>query len=244
MPSVASQMETTRPFCVRGALASGLIALVAFLQPAPALAANCKAGPASGVDWTDCQKRNLILTGSDLSNSQLGDVDFSSTDLRDTNLSGANFNKAALARAMLNSSKAAGANFEKALGYRTSFVETDLTGANFTKSEMQRADFSNAILAGADFTKTELGRVVFAGADINNTAFSYANLARADFRGSKFDTPIDFADAYFYRTRFEGVDLSKATGIEQWQIDLACGDENTVLPEGLERPGGWPCEEE
>ena len=90
----------------------------------------------------------------------------------------------------------------------------------------------------------KLGRVNFSGADINNTAFSYSNLARADFRGAKFDTPIDFTNSYLYLTRFEGVDLSKATGIEQWQMDLTCGDADTVLPEGLEQPATWPCEEE
>ena len=80
--------------------------------------------------------------------------------------------------------------------------------------------------------------------DINGTTFSYSNLARADFRGALFDTPLDFTGAYLYRTHLEGVDLSAATGIEQWQIDLACGDSSTKLPPGVTAPPAWGCEEE
>lgn len=210
----------------------------------PAFAADCDASPGEGVDWSDCRKRNLILDGIDLGKANLRDTDFTSTDLRKSQLGGANLSKAALIRAMFDSSQAAGANFEKALGYRTSFVGTDLTNAIFVKSEMQRADFTDAVLRGADFSKSELGRVQFTGADLNDTLFSFSNLARADFRGAMFDTPIDFTNAYLYQTRLEGVDLSKATGLVQWQIDLACGNAETVLPSGLEKPADWSCEED
>ncbi len=210
----------------------------------PGIAADCDAAPAAGIDWSECRKRNLMLDGSDLSGASLVDADFSSSDLRKSNLAATDFGKAALARAMMDDSKAAGANFEKALGYRTSFVRTDLAGAKFAKSEMQRADFTDAILTGADFEKSELGRVVFTGAEINGTNFSFANLARADFRGAKFNTPIDFTSAYLYRTRLEGVDFSMVTGLVQWQVDLSCGDSATKLPAGVAVPAGWPCAEE
>jgi uncharacterized protein YjbI with pentapeptide repeats len=221
-----------------------IAAVVPFALASPAAAVNCGASPQAGVNWQDCRKRNLMLDGVDLSRANLVEADFSSTDLRDTKLAASDFSKAALARAMLDNSDAAGANFEKALGYRTSFVNANLENANFNKAEMQRADFTDAVLTSADFEKSELGRVNFSGADINGTNFDYANLARADFRAAKFDTPIAFAGAYLYQTRIEGVDLSQATGLMQWQIDLACGDAATKLPQGLEAPAGWPCIEE
>lgn len=228
---------------------AGLAICVAFAtgylgKPEPAFAANCKASPTAGVDWQDCRKRNLILEGSDLSGGKLSDADFSSTDLRGTKLDSADFSKAALARAMLDKAHAPEARFEKALGYRTSFAGANLANANFNKAEMHRANFSDAILTNADFDKSELGRVDFSGADINNARFRYANLSRADFRSAKFDTAIDFTGAYFYLTRFEGVDLSNAVGMTQWQVEMACGDDSTKLPADLKRPSNWPCTEE
>lgn len=225
------------------ALKLGILALIAGLGT-PVIevrAADCSDGAEAGVDWQDCRKRNLMLDGSDLSEAQLSGTDFSSTDLRGTKLMKSNLSKSALARAMLDDSKAADSNFEKALGYRTSFVNADLANANFLKSEMQRADFTGAILTNANFEKSELGRVDFSDADINGTDFRYSNLARANFRTAKFDTPIDFTGTYLYLTQFEGVDLSKAIGLEQWQIELSCGDASTKLPDGITTPGSWPC---
>ncbi len=145
---------------------------------------------------------------------------------------------------MVDNSNATKANFEKAVGFRTSFANSDLSDAIFTKSEMQRADFTSANLTNVDFEKSELGRAVFADAKIDGVVFRFANLARADFRGSRFSGPLDFQGAYFYRTRIDGVDLSQAVGIAQWQIDLSCGDGKTKLPGGLAAPSGWPCGEE
>lgn len=227
------------------ALAAGIaVAFSAFIYAPKAVAANCSASPAPGVDWQDCRKRNLILEGSDFSSANLSDADFSSSDLRDTKLEKTDLSKAALARAMFDSSAAGGANFEKALGYRTSFKNTMLADAKFTKAEMQRSDFTGATLTGADFGSSELGRANFADADINGTNFRYANLARANLKTAKFSTPIDFTGAYFYLTQIEGVDLSGTTGLAQWQIDLSCGDGSTKLPPGLEVPAHWPCSEE
>ena len=70
-----------------------------------------------------------------------------------------------------------------------------------------------------------------------------ANLARADFRGATFTAPIDFDGAFFFLTRIEGLDLSKSTGLSQWQLNMACGDARTELPSGLTRPEDWPCSE-
>ena len=51
----------------------------------------------------------------------------------------------------------------------------------------------------------------------------------------------DFTGAYVFQTRLEGVDLSAAVGLEQGQIDIACGDGATRLPAGLSSPAAWPC---
>lgn len=208
----------------------------------PAFAADCRSSPAPGIDWQDCRKRNLILAGSNLRSARLARADFTSSDLRRTTLGSADFTKSYLVRAMFDQSTAPKANFENSLGYRTSFVGADLEGANFEGAEMQRADFSGASLINVRFEKSELGRVNFAGADITGANFAHANLARTDFRQAIFNGPLVFKGAHLFLTQFEGVDLSDAIGLAQWQIDMSCGNEGTKLPHDLLPGPDWPCE--
>ncbi len=44
-----------------------------------------------------------------------------------------------------------------------------------------------------------------------------------------------------FRTRLEGVDLTRAVGLTTAQLEIACGDSRTRLPEGVNAPKTWPC---
>ncbi|MEW9834307.1 pentapeptide repeat-containing protein [Mesorhizobium sp. ZMM04-4] len=225
-------------------LQAGAAVVAAFLGASlgPASAGpSCSASAAPGVDWTGCDKKLIILSDSDLNGATLVDTDFTSTDLRDTNLLAANFEKSTLVRASLANSKARGARFDRIEAYRTNFSSVDARGATFASAEVQRSNFTNAVLVDVDFTKAELGRADFSGADITGTKFALANLARADLSKAKFSGPIDFAGSFFFLTRIEGLDLSAATGLQQWQVDMSCGDGETKLPSGLSAPSAWPC---
>ncbi len=207
----------------------------------PAVAMQCQSYPAAGMDWHECDKSNLMLGSSDLSGANLFDTDFTSTDLREVNLAGANLEKATLVRSSLAGAKADKASFARIEGYRTNFSGMTAVGASFASAEIQRADFRGANLTGADFQKAELGRADFGKAVITATKFPMANLARADLRDALFEGPIDFTGAFLFLTRIEGVNLTTATGLEQWQVDQACGDAKTKLPGGLSAPSSWPC---
>jgi len=205
--------------------------------------AKCHASAAPGVDWQGCRKRNLILKGSDLSGAKFAGTDFTATDLRDTKLTDTDLTKAMMVRSYLNGSQAEGANFDTVMGYRTSFVGVNLKNATFVKAEMTRADFTDADLTNVPFERADLGRAIFTGASLTGASFPFANLARADFRGSNFTGSIDFTGAYLFLTRFDGIDLGETKGLEQWQIDLSCGDDKTQIPAGLDTPANWPCPE-
>ncbi len=222
-------------------LGFSVAAAALLLGAGPTFAANCRGYAAPGVDWQECDRHGLILRGSDLSGANLSGTDFSSSDLRNTNLQGATLEKAVLIRSSLASAKADKANFARIEAYRTNFAGISAEGASFASAELQRADFSGARLTGTDFEKAELGRANFDKAVITGSKFSLANLSRADLSGASFEGPIDFAGAFLFLTRIEGLDLSAATGLEQWQIKLACGDGNTKLPDGLSAPASWPC---
>jgi uncharacterized protein YjbI with pentapeptide repeats len=196
------------------------------------------------VNWEGCRKRNLVLSGSNMKQANFKGTNFSSTDMRDSEFDDTEFQKAVLLRVFFDGSSAKNANFEKAIVYRVNFKKTNLENAIFQKSEMLRVNFSGANLTSANFSKAEAGRSIFTNATLGNNDFSNASLARADFRESKIDGPLNFTGAYFYQTRIEGVDLSHATGLKQWQIDMACGDDATKLPESVNRPGSWSCSDE
>lgn len=227
------------PGTLRLALAAVLCALVI---PLP-VQAGCGDRPAPAVDWTGCSKERLILNGSDMT----------AGIFENAFLSGTGFNGALLA----------GANLQRSELVRSSFIGADLTGANLEKSLASRSDFSGAILRGARLVKAEFLRVSFVGADLTDADLSSGDFYRNDFSdaqmtGANLHDAImprtvftgatmegaNLAGAFLLRTRFDEVDLSGVTGLEQTQLDQACGDAATVLPVGLTAPTHWPCPEE
>lgn len=203
--------------------------------------AGCKDSAQPGVSWVDCRKRNLIMSESNLQKSDLSGADLSSTDLRKSNFAGANLHKTNLMRATMAGSMARSANFEHVQSYRTNFENTDFTKASFGKAELQRANFSGANLSGANFSKADLGRANFDNAILKNNNFERANLSRVDFSKAKLSGKFQIENAYLLQTNIENVDFSGAIGLEQWQVNMACGNDDTILPAGLTQPDDWPC---
>jgi uncharacterized protein YjbI with pentapeptide repeats len=222
-------------------VAAAVLSGLATLTVMPASAADCRAVPAASVDWQGCTKSKLMLSGSELGGANLVEADLSQTDLRDSNLTGANLEKAALYRSSVAGSSAEKANFSRIEGYRADFQNVSASAASFVSAELQRADFSNARLDGADFQKAELGRANVAGAILSGATFAQANLSRVNLNQAKFDGALDLSGSFLFLTRLEGLDLSQAKGLQQWQVDQACGDAGTKLPQGLKTPSEWTC---
>ncbi len=241
-------MKKTSPLIKSIALAAvsgavlGLASLNDFSVNTSHAACSSSAGP--GVDWEDCRKRNLIMTEFDFTGSNISRADLSSSDLRGSVFDKSDLSKSNLVRASLAGAKARDVNFTRAIAYRTNFSSGDYTGSNFGKAEIIRADFSKSVLLNIDMSKGEFSRVNFSNAQIGNINFDSSNLARSDFRGTEISDSLSMKGAFLFRTRFEGVDLSRINGLETWQLEMSCGNASTVLPEGMERPPNWPCVEE
>ncbi|MFK0383446.1 pentapeptide repeat-containing protein [Agrobacterium sp. NPDC090273] len=225
------------------AVAAGIMVTLAMTSH-HAGAASCRTDALAGIDWRECNKRLLMLGGSNLDSAMLYGTDFTYTDLRGSTLKGANLEKAKLIRTALGEANLQGANLTKVEAYRSDFTSADATNAKFVNAEMQRAQFEKAKLDGADFTKAELGRADFEGASLQGVKFTLTNLSRARFEGATLGGPVDFSNAFLLLTRIEGVDLSSATGLAQSQIELSCGNDKTKLPAGLTVPSSWPCAED
>lgn len=220
------------------------LAASAWFAAAPAEAQSCRTDPGPSIDWRGCNKKTLMLDGSDFTKANLTGTDFSFTDLRHSIFAGANLTKAKLIRTLLNNASADNANFERVEGYRAVFQDVRANGASFRAGELQRAIFSNAQLQGANFEKADLSRVIFDKAVITGSNFMYANLSRAALSKAIFEGGLDFKNAFFLFARIEGVDLSQAQNLTQQQMDMACGDSSTKLPAGLTAPAQWPCPED
>lgn len=206
-----------------------------------AFGADCSSAPEPGIDWSECSKKALMLEGSDFQGANLSGTDLMLTDLSRTNMNAANLEKASLARAWFTGATAEKTNFNRIEGFRTGFDRVSAAGATFASAELQRASFKGSVLTGVNFEKAELGRADFSGAVLTGARFPYANLSRADLSKATFEGGLDLSHAFLFLTRIEGLDLSTSTGLEQEQIDLACGNASTKLPPGFMAPSNWPC---
>lgn len=163
------------------ALAAGVVVIVS-LSGGPLVAASCRTDAMAGIDWRECNKRLLMLGGSNLDSAMLYGTDFTYTDLRGSSLKGANLESQAHPHG-IGEANLQGANLTKVEAYRSDFTAADATNAKFINAEMQRTKFENTKLDGTDFTKAELGRADFEGATLNGSKFSLTNLSRARFGG-------------------------------------------------------------
>ena len=71
------------------------------------------------------------------------------------------------------------------------------------------------------------------GADLSEANLFEADLAEADLRGAKLGL------ANLHGANLSEADLTDGIGLSQDLIDGANGDEDTKLPDGLERPAHW-----
>jgi len=93
-----------------------------------------------------------------------------------------------------------------------------------------RANLTRATFSNTDFTHARFNNANLTGAQFQNGLFHNAN-----FNGAiLLDADLNSAD-------FSGADLSRSQGLQQAQLDTACGDFRTRLPIGLHIS---PCNED
>jgi uncharacterized protein YjbI with pentapeptide repeats len=118
----------------------------------------------------------------------------------------------------------------------------DLSGANLSGTDLSGANLRNADLTGARVTKADLSGVDLFGANLSGTDLSGANLGNADLFGARLVKAnlgnADLTGARVTKANLSGANLSGANllgtrGLTQTQLDEACGDANTKLPEGF-----------
>lgn len=131
-------------------------------------------------------------------------------------------------------------NLRFADGYRAFLAgadlkEADLSGAYLFQADLRGADCTWANLPQAFLFEANLQEAKLQKADLRGADFGGADLRKADLTEARLGA-ADFKEAKLQGAKLNGVDLSNAEGLTRSQIDSAVLDENTKLPDYLQRP--------
>lgn len=105
-----------------------------------------------------------------------------------------------------------------------------VVGANFTGAKLNETQLQGANLSKADFSQADL-----TGAGLDDAMLHLATFENADLREASL------GHAMLFKANLQGIDLTGVKGLTQSQINMACLDGDTKLPQGLNRP--QPCSE-
>jgi len=177
----------------------------------------------------------------DLERANLSDHWLQGENLMHAYLMNANLTRAHLSGARLRGAPMARAKLTGADLILTELIRADLREANLTDTDLRGADLRGADLRGANLSGANLIPIYLSGAhprgadlrgadlrgaNLNNTNLSGADLRGADLRGANLNnTSLSGAD-------LSGADLSDAHQFMPRNLNEACGNENTKLPEG------------
>ena len=150
--------------------------------------------------------------------SDLGLINLKETDLRNANL----------IKAHLEKSDFLGANMKGAILFKAHLEEAELIEAH-----LEGAFFHSAHLEGAKFINAHLE-----GANLDHAHLEGAKILMSYFLGATFDG-THLVGAELDGAHLEGVDLTKAKGLTQEQIDDTFMDDDTTLSD-LPGPDGVP----
>ena len=121
---------------------------------------------------------------------------------------------------------------------RANFCEADLSGDDFRMSMLAGANFTKAKLQDAQLQQANLTRANLSGARLSGVNLDNAMLHLAILHDAILQN-ASMQDAMLYQANLQGVDLEHVKGLTQYQINMACIDKQTKLPQGLSRPK--PC---
>jgi uncharacterized protein YjbI with pentapeptide repeats len=195
-------------------------------------------GSHKGQELRDLAEVNI--PGANLSGANLRGADLHEADLNSAYLSGASLSGANLLGANLS-----GANLTGGKLSRVDLTGADLTGANLGLADLNGAYLSAANLTGANLSGTNLRSVDLSGANLRGANLRGANLSGAhpigaDLTGANL-RGADLNGVNLRGANLTGANLSGAKNLIQTQLNEACGNSETELPEGLDLTFLKPC---
>ncbi len=137
------------------------------------------------------------------------------TELTGVDLEGADLEGAKLQAAILNEANLRSSVLRRAILKRAELERADLQGADLTDANLTDADLMDANLTGAILTNAKL-----TDANLSGAVLSAAEVTRSVLKGADLS----------------GADLREVRGLTAEQLEAACVDSLTKLPEGFRLP--------
>jgi hypothetical protein len=171
----------------------------------------------------------------DLAKANIPGANLSRANLRGADLNGAFLNSAYLSRVDLTGANLIGANLTGANLTGANLSRVDLTGADLSGANLGLADLNGAYLSGANLAGANLSRANLRSADLSGANLRGANLIGTNLTGA-YPIGADLTGA-----NLSGANLRGAKSLIQTQLNEACGNNETELPEGLDLKLLKPC---
>ena len=128
-----------------------------------------------------------------------------------------------------------GANCPRCNLFQADLSNLELKNKNLAGARLRQADFSTAVMNRTRFTGGDLRDVNAYGAVLTGASFAKADLTNSSFVGAYLQG-ANFSGAKLSGANFSGAEMDRAIGLNQHQLDQACGDGSTYLPRGLRIP--------
>lgn len=171
----------------------------------------------SGADLANLNLKDFRLAGARAEKTIFNESVFYQMELTNLNAPHAEFKNANFVGANLDQSDLGSADFEKAILSWSSLKGSRLTGTVMKEAQMIETDLTGAVLINANLENANLSRAVFKEAYLERVRFSEA----------------DLTGAIFEKANLVGADLGRARNLTQEQLNMACGDKDTIVAAGL-----------
>ncbi len=156
--------------------------------------------------------KDTVMTGTRFVLSTLEDVEINSVDLNSIDFSGATMTRVNLVDTWLIE-----ANFQGSLLILCNFRDARLIKAEMEGSDLKHVSFQDADLRGAKLQGANLKFVSFREADLREAKLQGAKMLHTDLKGA----------------RLEGANLEGVSFLTAEQLNDACFDTTTILPDHL-----------
>lgn len=194
-------------------------------------------GSCSKCDLSHRDMERASLQGSNFSGSNFSHSNLSGSKFYKSNLAEASFNKAYMMRikgddVILHKSNLRDATLSEATLTNSNLSHADLRRADLTEGNFEGSSFQGSILKATDAMDANFKGTNFHGAYLTHGNFTDADFSHSILTNTVFGDAI-LDDSIFLDANLSGANLFDVNGLRQEQLDQACGNEKTVLPEGL-----------
>jgi len=171
----------------------------------------------SGADLANLNLKDFRLAGARAEKTNFNESIFFRMELTDLYAPHAEFKNANFVGANLDRSDLGSANFEKAILSWSSMKGSRLTGTVMKEAQMIETDLTGATLVNVNLENANLSRAVFKEAYLEHVIFNEA----------------DLTGAIFEKAKLFGANFGRARNLTQEQLNMACGDKDTIFAAGL-----------